>query len=382
MSLRLSQQNLALAQRGFRTIGAVVSDEIQISSGVSGLFAYAHRPLDERSAAIGILPESDDPLGDIAACREVGAPLIFIAGSREWKVWRQSSSGEPKPIRPHTLRASEVENYFAREKARLDPHNIFRAKTWDRATGARQIDFVDAGYLPVIEKEAGAKIRNVFEEIVQAIMDGCGWKKTPQDIKDARWLVRCGFYLLSAKLFHERGHDHGGIPGFRQLDWADIRRLFERVALHYNKRDPQPPSIATNQRLHALQTAADIARRGPQFPHVSAETLGALYEEALLDKETRKRLNIYRTPTYLVDYMVAKVSRWVEEFDVRKCRVFEPACGHAPFLSGALRLLSDILPPAIARDAEERHKLLRRNLHGCDRDPFALDIARLSLTLA
>lgn len=241
---------------------------------------------------------------------------------------------------------------------------------------------MDAGYLPVIEKEAGTKLRNLFEDLVRAIMDGCGWKKAPEDIKDARWLVKSGFYLLSAKLFHERGHDHGGIPGFRQLDWGNISNLFDRVAGHYNRRDPQPPRASSNQRLSALQTAAGIARRGPRFPHLSAEALGSLYEEALLDKETRKRLNFYRTPTYLVDYMVAKVWRWIEELDVRKCRVFEPACGHAPFLSGALRLLSDLLPPAIARDPEKRHDLLRKNLHGCDRDSFALDIARLSLTLA
>ena len=112
MSQRLSQQNLVLAQRGLGVIDALVSDEIPLSSGVSGLFAYAHRPFDERSAAIGILPESNDPMSDINACRDVGAPLIFIAGNREWQVWRQSADGPPRRIRPHTVQIGEVENYF------------------------------------------------------------------------------------------------------------------------------------------------------------------------------------------------------------------------------------------------------------------------------
>ena len=45
-------------------------------------------------------------------------------------------------------------------------------------------------------------------------------------------------------------------------------------------------------------------------------------------------------------------------------------------------MLSDILPPRIAADPTARNKLLRKNLSGCDHDPGALEIARLSLTLA
>src|SRR6185503_436301 len=88
------------------------------------------------------------------------------------------------------------------------------------------------------------------------------------------------------------------------------------------------------------------------------------------------------TPTYLVDYMLARLSGWISELGPKRCHIFEPACGHAPFLSGALRLLSDMLPSAIADDPKRRHDFLRDQLRGCDRDPFALEIARLSLTLA
>ncbi len=80
--------------------------------------------------------------------------------------------------------------------------------------------------------------------------------------------------------------------------------------------------------------------------------------------------------------MLARLSGWIEELGYKHCHVFEPACGHAPFLSAALRLLSDLLPPSIADDQKRRHDYIRDHLRGCDNDPFALEIARLCLTLA
>ena len=59
--------------------------------------------------------------------------------------------------------------------------------------------------------------------------------------------------------------------------------------------------------------------------------------------------------------------------------IFEPACGHAAFLISGMRLLDELLPPDWC---EPRRSYLRRRLHGMERDAFALEIARLSLTLA
>ena len=60
-------------------------------------------------------------------------------------------------------------------------------------------------------------------------------------------------------------------------------------------------------------------------------------------------------------------------------RIFEPACGHAAFLISAMRLLTELLPPDWH---ESRREYLRRRLRGLEIDSFALEIARLSLTLA
>ena len=52
---------------------------------------------------------------------------------------------------------------------------------------------------------------------------------------------------------------------------------------------------------------------------------------------------------------------------------FEPACGHAGFLGAAMRLLTELLPEEKAT-ASSRRAYLRSRIHGCEKDPFALEI--------
>ena len=334
------------------------------------IITFAHRPHDARSSCIAFLPETDTKADDVNALRELGVPLVFFVGEKSWDRWSLRSDGARKE---GTVRVADVERYFERNKIDLAPGSVFRAKTWARAEGARHLDFVDTGLLPMVEKEAGARLRQLFEEMVEHTMDGLGMKTASVSDTDAHWLVKANFWLLAGKLLRDKQ-----VPKFTRLDLNDVQDVFDRVANHYDA-----ARVNANGRLRALRGAADVAARFSSFRSISTETLGALYEEALLSKRTRKLLSVHRTPTYLVDYMLAKLSRWMEEdIGIENCRVFEPSCGHAPFLVGAVRLLSDLLPDKIAMDRKARQQFLRRHIAGCDRDAFALEIARLSLTLA
>ena len=331
---------------------------------------FAHHPRDARSSCIAFLPESHTPNDDLAALRDLGVPLAFLVGEDAGEMWSLRSDG---PQRMRRIGAAKVEQFFDGQKDDFAPGAVFRAKTWARAEGARQLDFVDIGLLPLVEKEAGARLRQLFEEMLGHTLDALKLEAATLDEQEAHWLVRANFWLLAGKLMRDKC-----VPNFTRLDLNDVQDVFDRVANHYDA-----PRIRANGRLKALRGAADLAARFSSFRCISTETLGALYEEALLSKRTRKLFSVHRTPTYLVDYMLAKLSRWMEEdIGIEKCRVFEPACGHAPFLVGAVRLLSDLLPARIASDQKERRKFLRTHVAGCDRDAFALEIARLSLTLA
>jgi hypothetical protein len=371
----LSTSNDSLARKCLRICqyrDDLVRDDAPLPGERQGLVGFAHRPLDTRSACVAVLPAGLSQPDDVTACRDIGASLFFVAGDDRWNVWSQTRE---QPIHRQLLKTSEVENYFRQHRDQFAPGAIFRAKTWQRAGEGQQLDFVDADLLPMLERDAGLRLRNLFERMVATTMDFLDWKSVPDNDEEAHWLTKTNFWLLAAKLLHDKR-----VPRFINLDFGDVRTVFARIAYHYDRNNPNPPKI--NGRLRALQEAARLVAAPPHFRNISAETLGVLYEEALISPTTRKLLGTHRTPTYLVDYMLARLGGWIEELGHKRCHIFEPACGHAPFLSGALRLVSDMLPASIADDPNKRHDFLKDHLRGCDSDSFALEIARLSLTLA
>jgi len=348
----------------------IVEDYALTSDCTLPFVAFAHRPHDARSSCIAFLPESRAPQAQLSGLRELGVPLAFLVGTVSWQMWSLRGDG-PRLDQP--IPARGVESFFERRKTDFAPGAVFRAKTWARAEGTRQLDFVDIGFLPIVEREAGARLRQLFEDMVGHTMEALGLRQSRMSKADAHWLVKSNFWLLAGKLLHDKQ-----VPKFTRLDLNDVQNVFDRVAEHYDAE-----RVRANGRMTALRGAAAVASKFSSFRSISTETLGALYEEALLTERTRKLLSVHRTPTYLVDYMLAKLSRWIEEdIGVQNCHVFEAACGHAPFLVGAVRLLSDLLPRDVASDRAARRQFLRKHISGCDRDDFALEIARLSLTLA
>jgi hypothetical protein len=334
------------------------------------LIAFAHRPHDARSSCIAFLPESQTPQADLANLFEIGVPFAFCIGPATWGMWSLRSNG---PQLQKKIATKDVERFFEINKADFCPGSVFRAKTWARAEGARQLDFVDIGLLPVVEKEAGKRLRQLFEDMLGHTMDALEIDVSKLSEANAHWLVKANFWLLAGKLLKDKA-----VPRFIRLDLRDVEDVFYRVAEHYGAQ-----RIRANGRLTALNGAAGIAENFSSLRSISTETLGALYEESLLSERTRKLLSVHRTPTFLVDFMLAKVSQLIERgLDIHNCRFFEPACGHAPFLVGAVRVLSELLPSTIASDRVARRQFLRTHIGGCDRDSFSLEIARLSLTLA
>jgi hypothetical protein len=60
--------------------------------------------------------------------------------------------------------------------------------------------------------------------------------------------------------------------------------------------------------------------------------------------------------------------------------VVEPCCGHGIFMITALQRLRELLPPGLS--GEERHEYFKQRLYGFDLDPFAIEVAKLSLILS
>lgn len=161
-----------------------------------------------------------------------------------------------------------------------------------------------------------------------------------------------------------------------------------------------------------------------EFSVLGADILGSVYEQFLgkvirltaghqakieEKPEVKKAGGVYYTPTYIVDYIVAKtVGKLVDgktPKQVEKLRVLDPACGSGSFLIGAYQFLLDWHLKRYIEDGVEKHakgkqpkvyqgrgglwrlttnerkRILTNNIYGVDIDSQAVEVTKLSLLL-
>jgi type I restriction-modification system DNA methylase subunit len=334
------------------------------------LVAFSNQPFDSRTASVAVVLGQQIAESEIASLRPLGAPLVFRCLPNCYEMWKQ---GVFRPAFHLRLEPQELASFFEHHRRNLAPESIYRAKVWGRLDHSFQLDFVDTGLLPLVEEESGQKLTQLMERLVAETKDALGWAEVSE--VDGRWLLQATFWLLAAKILQDKA-----VPGFVRLELTDVEQVYSRLGRHYNREHPRPVQVRNRQRRLALVSTAEEIKAFAHCGLVSTEALAHLYESALINRTTRQKLGTHSTPTWLVDYIVGRLRPWVElGIAVEDRKVFEPACGHAGFLIAAMRLLSELLPTGWH---QPRHTYLRERLHGIEVDGFALEIARLSLTLA
>jgi hypothetical protein len=335
--------------------------------GEVAVAAFADTPHDTRSACIAVVDAPSEPEATVIAARLFGAPVVFAVHGGKLQCWKQTT-GEPSLI--DTVEGSHVPEFFRQHKDDLHPKSIFRGKTIGRLPGQTQLRFVDAGLLPFVDRADGDRLSHLVEDAFADIRGELG-----HDLRnaiDAQNAIRATFWLLGAKVLHDKEVDN-----FKILNLADIDTVFARVGRHYGVPEGVPPA---GRAWHAGTTkAAERIGRFGSLRNLSTESLAHVYENALVTQEVRKANGTHSTPGPLVDYIVWQLWPWIEELPPDRRHVFEPACGESTFLVSMLRIMrqwSDI------EDRKECHEYLKKHLHGIELDPFAIEVARLSLTLA
>lgn len=300
----------------------------------------------------------------------MGAPIVFLwyDGNLQW--WRQASRF---PEQVESIPESSIADFFQSHRREFAPHAVYRAKTWGRFASSYQLTFVDVGLMPLVESEIGAELSGLVERAVVELKSALRPKTLTLPL--GQWILKSTFWLLAAKILKDKA-----VPAFASLDLSDPESVFECVAHHYGGAESIP--IPNKLKREALLAASETIRPFARLTHVTTESLAHVYENALITRETRSKLGTHSTPPYLVDRVVWQLGDWLKDIPEDERNVFEPACGHAAFLVSAMRHLRELLPDEIKNDPQRKMAYLRKRLHGIECDPFALEIARLSLTLA
>ena len=329
--------------------------------------AFAGTPHDSRSICIAAIDAPSDPQEAVESTKPLGAPVVFACHGNKVQWWKQTTDA---PELLESVDRSRVREFFSKHKNDLKPGRIFDGKTRLRLPGQTQLSFVDAGLMPFVERTEGERLSHLVEAAFRDVEGALKRKLTSAD--DARNAIKATFWLLAAKALHDKEVD-----GFKKVDLTDINDVFGRVGRHYGVPDGLPPRgrawrVATSRAAKRISGFENLR-------NLSTESLAHVYENALITKTVRKANGTHSTPGPLVDYIVWQLMPWIEDLPPERRHIFEPACGHSAFLVGALRILRQW---SGIEDGKACHNYLKKHLHGVEYDEFALEVARLSLTLA
>jgi type I restriction-modification system DNA methylase subunit len=348
-----------------------VLENVSLTGGRKAAFAgFAQLPFDTRSACFAAMDVTMSPEEDARACRSIGAPLTFLCHQGNLLWWSQTERGPyqiGEPIPP-----AKLEGFFREHAEDFEPRTIYRAKTLGRFQESYQRSFVDLGLMPLLEKEAGQTIERLLLDSVAEARDALHWPKEV-DLKQGQWLVKSVFWLLGAKMLHDKE-----VEGFIRLNFGNVDEVFSRVATHYG--ESAEGLVASQPKRLALEKVGKRIAASADLRLATTEALAYVYENTLISDEVRAEFGTHSTPSYLVDYIVGRLEPWIRAIPQDKRSVFEPATGHGAFLIAAIRLLTSLLSANVAAPAA-RKKYLRDRIRGYDVDDFAIEIARLSLTL-
>jgi len=335
------------------------------------LAGFAHETYDARSACVAavdtdlLTEQSFEEL--VSGYRGLGAPVLFTC-CREKLLWWSFTT--QKPVHQGTFSADKVPNFFRKHRKEFAPEKIYRAKNLGRLVPQYQLTFVDVGLMPLFEYEMGQHLSNLIKKMCSALHSELGKPNIDEDL--GKWLFQSVFRLLAAKILTDKK-----VPGFSDLNLVDVSGTLQKVHNHYNS--GQAIDKITQSQEEGLKAAAMLMDEFGSLRHLTIESLAYVYENTLITEKIRKALGIHATPSYLVDYIVWQLASRIEEIPQENRIVLEPTCGHAPFLISAARLLREMLDE---NNPKKRHDYLKRHLVGIEVDPFAREIARLSLTLA
>jgi hypothetical protein len=343
--------------------------------------AFAGRPFDSWSACIAVVNWDGDSKTSAANVRALGASTVFVCSRKRVDWWAMGPGG---PTTSRSIEWSHVGDVFREHKDELAPSRIYNAKLQRPSALSRQLWFFDVGLMPAIEKNRGQSLLRVVESAIASLQRELGAKLTTRQAQEDAY--RTVFWLLAAKVLHDKN-----VENFIRIDLTNVDEVFDRIGRHHGETDRFPP-FGREGRRAIDEIAATIARCG-SLADVSSESIAYVYENALIDKaaggkkakkggkpyDIRKELGIHSTPSVLIHHMLSQMWGMIEEIRPEDRNVFEPACGHAPFLTAGMRWLRDW---GQGGPFTTTHEYLRSHLHGLEADGFAIELAKLALTLA
>jgi hypothetical protein len=330
------------------------------------LGVFAQEPHSYRNACFGVVSPLNHSPETIMEYRALGAPQIFALHPEIGEIFCWKIMAHGSPILIDKIEISNLRNAIHSHRSEWNPESILRAKSIRFSSQPIQLDFFDMGLVPVLEGIVYQKLDRLLNDVIASCESV--YKEHHEEELDYQALFRLIFRLIAAKLLGDRQYSTGWLN-------PDAREVIQLVENFYFQHT-QPEAVLGD--IFVQDTAWRHIRTAFSFRNLSVEALAYVYENTLVTPQIRKDLGTHATPPEIAEYIVQNLP--LEELPYEDRHIFEPFCGHAPFLTAALARLRTLLP--IDMHTEQRHEYFIRMLSGMEVDSFACEAARNSLILA
>lgn len=364
-----------LTQIGYsEPIGATVR-EYDYLTGTAGrqhvdLIAFAdsrHFDISTACIAVELCPDKQNLLAMLEKLSYVGAPIALFALADHVEVWPVVSPDSQRPEAPERISYKNLPNYFRQHKDELAPRSLLNAKQ-----GGRQLSFIDVD--SSLEEFARATTKKTLvKQFTEAIAS------VPREIRadHPEDITRLAIWVLAARILQDKlGYQHDIYSDFRAVQ--SVVPLLETAQNFF-------PNYFTGVWEHIEQVGAEALEKFHEglsreftFRSLTNDMLAYFYENTLVNKETRENLGIYYTPQKTIAERILHRLP-IEDLPLEERTVLDGTCGSGNLLLAAYDRLSNLLPYRWTHD--ERHEYLIQRIWGINIDPFACEIARLSLLL-
>lgn len=355
--LQLIKEQLDLL--GYQREDQVVADyEFTTNEGIIRASAVAFgdpRIHDIGTACIAVhIAEKPDSVSRVAGLlRFTGAPVAFVSQPHHIDILPLRARGEASAKK---ILYSDLSSFVQRHLTELKPSALLESKTRRKQLSLFELD-------PSLTSWARQATREVLVKQFEEAYHTSSRHLPSNGKKD---LLQMGISLLAARILADKNLLLGIPPG-EELDPDTLVQAAQKSYPNYFGR-----FTTTTELTRPLFRFYEVVTKQITFSNFTNDILGHFYESALVTPGMQKRAGIYYTPSDLADRMVDRLP--FEHLKPADRTIFDGTCGSGSLLLSAHRRLFEI-PSSCETDEPSAI------IFGMDYDPFAVEIASLSLLL-
>lgn len=325
--------------------------------------AFGQQPADMRSSTIlGSRVNGASREDILDAARALACPAAVIGNRDEYELWAVGGTSGAATERVATTSVAGLAPLADEYRQSLRSEALLAAKQ----TGRQMTLFpVDIELLDRARSSTGQSLATLVEAAMSTVLQALPADATPNE-REVAWR-------------------HASMLTVSAMAALVVRDKFQLEARGYdifraaNERFPTqftaPDSAAFHGAEFLLTQLISLLGENVNYRGLDPSVVSHVYEDAVVHRALKLELGIYYTPPGLADRLTKAVP--FEEISPEERSILDPTCGSGTLLLAGHDRLSALAP---ARwDPRRRNSLLETQILGFDKDPFAAELARLSM---